>query len=283
MPIRLLTIRGGPSLGFDRVLRGGSWFDRQWHCRSAYRIGHEPNWRNRRSGLRLTQSIDVAQHPPQATQRAALLFDGIDDYVKIADWKYDGSHPLTVEAWVTPEKLPKGVEIISTSEQSGFNLAIWKDDRWSFSVVAGTPAIWALAPFQPEHTNRRLHVAGVYDRQQVRLYVEGVEMQRVAAPDAYKPSTQPLILGGNPNGDKIVFHYAGQIDEVRLSRVGRYAGNFQPAERFAADPDTMALYHFDEGAGRVLKDSSGNNLHGKIVGAQWINLADDQASSDYSD
>src|SRR5262249_50785740 len=35
------------------------------------------------------------------------------------------------------------------------------------------------------------------------------------------------------------------------------------------DANTMALYHFDEGAGDVLKDSSGNNHHGKIIGATW--------------
>ena len=32
----------------------------------------------------------------------------------------------------------------------------------------------------------------------------------------------------------------------------------------------MALYHFDEGSGDVLQDSSGNGHDGKIVGAKWV-------------
>jgi len=33
----------------------------------------------------------------------------------------------------------------------------------------------------------------------------------------------------------------------------------------------MALYRFDEGKGDMLKDSSGHDHHGKIVGATWVN------------
>src|ERR1019366_7642082 len=61
------------------------------------------------------------------------------------------------------------------------------------------------------------------------------------------------------------------MDEVRFSKVARYDKDFTPAKRFEPDADTLALYHFDEGAGDVLKDSSGNGHHGKIVGAKWVN------------
>ena len=43
-----------------------------------------------------------------------------------------------------------------------------------------------------------------------------------------------------------------------------------PAARLEPDADTLALYHFDEGSGDVLKDSSGNNHAGKNVGAKWV-------------
>src|SRR5437868_14560991 len=42
------------------------------------------------------------------------------------------------------------------------------------------------------------------------------------------------------------------------------------SKRFEPDADTLALYHCDEGEGDVLKDSSGNGHHGKIVGAKWV-------------
>jgi serine/threonine protein kinase len=219
------------------------------------------------------QRASAGSNEPPAVLTAtdfSLLFDGIDDYVEIPSWKYAGDHPLTVEAWLTPEKLPDGVEIISCSEASGFNLAIWKDNLWAFSTVMESGGAFATAPFTLEHANHRIHVAGVYDREQVRLYVDGVEVQRLAAPGKYKPSPMSLIFGGNPNPGTVVFHYAGLIDEVRISRTGRYAGNFQPPERHEPDADTIALYHFDDAQGDVLKDSSGNNHHGKIVGARWV-------------
>ena len=60
------------------------------------------------------------------------------------------------------------------------------------------------------------------------------------------------------------------MNEVRISKVARYDKDFTPAQRFEPDADTLALYHFDEGSGDELKDSSGNGHHGKIVGAKWV-------------
>ena len=40
----------------------------------------------------------------------------------------------------------------------------------------------------------------------------------------------------------------GCIDELRISKVARYAGHFDPLrEPFASDADTLALFHFDGG------------------------------------
>jgi hypothetical protein len=50
----------------------------------------------------------------------------------------------------------------------------------------------------------------------------------------------------------------------------RYADDFIPPARFKLDDDTLALYHFDEGQGDVLNDSSVNKHHGRIVGAKWV-------------
>jgi formylglycine-generating enzyme required for sulfatase activity len=64
--------------------------------------------------------------------------------------------------------------------------------------------------------------------------------------------------------------FLGRMNEVRISKVARYDNDFTPGRRWEPDADTIALYLFDEGAGTVLKDSSGNEHHGKIVGATWV-------------
>ena len=53
--------------------------------------------------------------------------------------------------------------------------------------------------------------------------------------------------------------------------MARYTVNFDRPERLQDDDQTLALYHFDEGTGDRLLDSSGNHHHGKIVGATWVN------------
>ena len=76
--------------------------------------------------------------------------------------------------------------------------------------------------------------------------------------------------------------YSGFIDEVRLSTVLRYptGGNFVPATQpFTPDVNTAALYHFDEGQGNIITDSSGaaggpstgvRNFGGSPAGPEWV-------------
>ncbi|MGH7819767.1 MAG: PQQ-dependent sugar dehydrogenase, partial [Candidatus Binatia bacterium] len=52
--------------------------------------------------------------------------------------------------------------------------------------------------------------------------------------------------------------YSGWIDELRISNRVRYSSSFTPpAQAFKKDDATKALYHLDEGAGDVIRDSSG--------------------------
>lgn len=78
----------------------------------------------------------------------------------------------------------------------------------------------------------------------------------------------------NPQTLQFCKYYSGVIDELRVSDVPRYIESFTPERRFERDEHTVALYHFDEGSGDVLKDSSGNGYHGKICGATWVEVDD---------
>ena len=74
--------------------------------------------------------------------------------------------------------------------------------------------------------------------------------------------------------------FFGWVDEVRLSNVLRYSGNFAPpSQAFVADASTAALYHFDEGSGDRVIDASASgasmglrrygNGGGQIPGPEW--------------
>ena len=109
--------------------------------------------------------------------------------------------------------------------------------------------------------NRRLHLAGVFSGKELLLFVDGKLGQRKDVNLESVTVAKQTVLG-RPG--------RGQLGEVRISKIARYDKDFTPAKRFEPDADTLALYHFDEGSGDVLKDSSGNGHHGKIVGAKWV-------------
>jgi hypothetical protein len=111
---------------------------------------------------------------------------------------------------------------------------------------------------------RQASTGGVY------LYVDGV----LDGSDASSPSTGDISYRNGrttdyPDDPTLVFgaekhdypgslYYKGKLDEFRLSNFIRYNSNFTPpVSPFMTDPQTLALYHFDEGTGTVLTDFSG--------------------------
>ena len=93
-----------------------------------------------------------------------------------------------------------------------------------------------------------------------------------------------LFLGGGKIYDDSLPHpfYRGWIDELRFSSILRYPtrGSFQPPSGpFAPDGYTLALYHFDDGLGSTILDSSGVSAHptngrrfygGSLAGPEWM-------------
>lgn len=71
--------------------------------------------------------------------------------------------------------------------------------------------------------------------------------------------------------------YVGWLDEVRVSSALRYTGTFEPPNApFEPDSLTAALWHFDEGDGEVVLDSSEWGTHGQVRvggpqnGPRWV-------------
>jgi len=65
-----------------------------------------------------------------------------------------------------------------------------------------------------------------------------------------------ITIGNRYKGPPI----KGSTDEVRFSNIARYTEDFTPTDHFENDKNTLALYHFDEAQGDILKDSSGNGM-----------------------
>ena len=57
---------------------------------------------------------------------------------------------------------------------------------------------------------------------------------------------------------------------MRITRRARYGGaSFVPSPILSADLDTVALWRFEEYAGTIAHDESGNGNDGTVHGATW--------------
>jgi hypothetical protein len=90
-----------------------------------------------------------------------------------------------------------------------------------------------------------------------------------------------LVIGAEKHDDFTGDYYSfvGWIDEIRISNMLRYSGSFTPpVDPFTTDANTMALYHFNEGVGNIINDSSahpagpshGTRIYGGVInGPEW--------------
>lgn len=71
------------------------------------------------------------------------------------------------------------------------------------------------------------------------------------------PQSDPFLVIGAEKHNVVPPLFTGLLDEVRVSTSVRYGSDFtRPSQPFVSDSSTAALYHFDEGQGDVIGDSS---------------------------
>ena len=238
--------------------------------------------RNGRTVVRMSleSNTGVAKSNGKSHENSALAFDGDGDHVE-TPLTLDVTRPFTVEAFVTVHRAHKhGGQVISNSHWGGFGLSIQPHGKWRLTVGKKHDTKETYDHYKVYYhvesdndalLNRRKHVAGVFDGSELRLYVDGKLQSNPSKVSDPQNSRAKILIGRNPEpGDRVFQPLDGTIDEVRISTVARYTDHFAPATRFETDDETLGLYHFDEGTGDVLNDSSGNGHHGKIVGATWV-------------
>ncbi|MDX1945452.1 MAG: SUMF1/EgtB/PvdO family nonheme iron enzyme [Pirellulaceae bacterium] len=219
---------------------------------------------------------NAATSPPP--ENHALLFDGKSSYVEVTGWNYDGSTPLTLEAWVLARSLPTDRAVILGQSES-FSLQIQHSrlmlalrDKKDWKTAAGD---W----FAPLH--RWVHVASSFDGSTSTTFVDGVRQscrEPLELPLNVTNRTVSIGAGTYDATGKLGVFWDGLIDEVRISTTARYTQNFNPKRRFETDQHTAVLYHFDEATGEIARDASNHGRHGKIVAASWISDADPRAA-----
>lgn len=202
-----------------------------------------------------------------------LELDGVDDYIQATNSASlnvgdESSESLTIEAWVYPRSWPESnvsKTLASIAGKPGsYTLALRYDpgdqqNPRGFMFIAGERGIGASSSeYEPD---RWYHIAGVFNNitNTIAIYVNGEESSDDSPFVGNLPTSPEDFLVGKPTIDGFEYLH-GRIDELRISNVPRYQGNFDsPTERFTTDTDTRALWHFDEPEGSAsFADASGS-------------------------
>jgi hypothetical protein len=221
-------------------------------------------------GLDRPFSIVATALPAPAGQGVLRTSGGTDGVVIPSEDVPLGDGPLTLEAWIKPEDLDGRRGVVTKTEGSEYGLFA-SDWTPSFHVFIDgdyrtANATSTLTP------NQWHHLAGVYDGNEVRLYVDGKRVASETASGSRKQNDLPLVVGGDVDrGGKPNSGTHGLLDEVRLSSIARYAGDsMTPSHRHTEDADTLLLLRFDGIAGPFIRDDSPGNAHGILSGSAKV-------------
>jgi hypothetical protein len=169
--------------------------------------------------------------PPGAAWQAgrsggALAFDGVSNWVRVPSSpslnSVTAKNQLTVSAWVKQTAIQPGWATVasrqadaSTGEHFGLTFL---DGKLTFIVNSHEPGTHRCTAAAVAPVGEWIHVAGTFDGQTARAYLNGAEVCNFARAVALKSDTTPLILGGNANNasDDAQELLKGALDDVAL-------------------------------------------------------------------
>ncbi len=268
---------GGPA---RNIVRGGAW-SHPFPAVTASAKGTTDAWiAVPTKGLRVARvpvfpPSNVVERPKPGDDYA-LYFDGARSHVAVPSLGLGSLKDVTIEVTATCEGLtPYSKTIVRLSgNKRALLLQSGVGAEATFGVEAQYYDDLKLTPVERIDVaagERRRYAIVVRDGR-IEAYHDGKRLAPVTPlnrPAAPSPDER-FTIGAFRDGTVMTNLFTGTIDEIRVSKIARYEADYAPQARLEPDADTLALYHFDEGTGDVLRDSSGNGHDGKIVGARWV-------------
>ncbi|MHC4106319.1 MAG: LamG domain-containing protein [Planctomycetota bacterium] len=149
----------------------------------------------------------------------ALTFDGDGDYVDMAkDPAFDIKNQITVSAWVKVHAFDKDWQTIITKGDRAWRLQRnWNKNTLEFAcsglVVPGSDwgPVYGNTDVNDGHWH---HIVGVYDQQNIYLYVDGNLDASATASGTIRINEEPVYIGENSQMPNRFWN--GLIDDVRI-------------------------------------------------------------------
>ena len=170
----------------------------------------------------------------------AATFDGSNDLVDFSNASsLNTTGNMTVEAWIYPTVSNAGKWVVSKMQlgklqyylningSGNIDFRFTSDGFLWYSATAGVPTL-----------NAWNHVVGVYNKSNVKVYLNTVETTGSAFTGSIQSTTAKVVIGDHYNFDG-TYAFTGTIDEVRISSTARSAGWIQTSYNNQSSPATF--------------------------------------------
>ncbi len=153
-----------------------------------------------------------ADKTPTWSFGCGLLFDGVDDFVKVPD--SDGLDPavdkMTIAAWVQPHSSQIGPLVKKINKIRGYRVNITGTGALRFGFRRnGRDKTVTSTTTLPLH--EWTHVAARYDGAQMRIFINGtIDTATAAVTGTSVGTTAPVWIGGEQN------HFHGYLDDISI-------------------------------------------------------------------
>ena len=199
----------------------------------------------------------------------SLSLNGTSSYMSMPNSStINISGPITVEAWIKLNSINGNYQDMVCREAwgqagtgGGYEFAITNTGKVRLDLYQSHNQYTTAIGTTTVTTNTWHHVAGVFDGNQMRVYLDGVLDGSLSTTSGPASGTSALSIG---KSTYTTYYFGGLIDEVRISAAALYSSNFTPGLGPASN--TRALWNFD---GQTTNDSSGNGNHGTLQNASY--------------
>ena len=208
----------------------------------------------------------------------ALSFDGIDDYVQVADAPaLDVTTDVTLSVWFYFTGTISGVpgRIQKDGPGSWGRYGLWAfDDRVEFCIFIDQGSQSCLDSTGTMTPNTWHHIAGVYDGASMRLYLDGELDSETPLTGAISTSDLPLYIGSDPTESGAVVGYLHEVCVWNIARSQSEIQSDMDDRMMGSEPGLVGLWHMDEGMGSMAADASPTGLSAMLGSMSGMDSAD---------
>ena len=212
-----------------------------------------------------------------------LSFDG-GDRIIIPDSLSLSPAQITVETWVLLYSLSTGAGgeffICKGGDRTSGAYILAQgldvDKSFGFELAPYTSGYIVSPQYLPLETNRWYHVAGSYDRQTMKLYVDGVLQGSKDIGSVKVGNASPLYLSYDDVGG-FPYYLSGCLAEVRIWDVARSASDIQSDMNSiltGSESGLVGYWRLNDGSGQVAHDSTSNGNNGQLGSTSGIGTDD---------